>query len=238
MTDRRPILAKVHCAKRDLRLDDDTYRDLLERVTGKRSAAECSTAELGRVLDELRSKGWTATRGPTRAGTRKLATSGQASKIRALWLSLYQLGEVKDPSEAALSAFVRRMTGVEALQWLTPDKADTAIDALRGWCERIGFVEPTAEELRKVNEWRRGAGLDPVDAGFLAKMALLEALWRKLLAAGAFSPYADEGSLGEWLRRHGAAVSWFLSPDQITLAIEELGGWLRRVIAKEAAATA
>lgn len=36
---RRALLAAVHCARRDLGLNEDTYRSVLERVTGSPSAS-------------------------------------------------------------------------------------------------------------------------------------------------------------------------------------------------------
>ena len=36
---RNPQLAQIHIAKKELGLDDDTYRDVLERVTRQRSSA-------------------------------------------------------------------------------------------------------------------------------------------------------------------------------------------------------
>ncbi len=50
-TNRRALLAQVHIAKKQLGLDDPTYRAVLERETGKRSAADCSDTALRRVLD-------------------------------------------------------------------------------------------------------------------------------------------------------------------------------------------
>lgn len=35
---RSPLLAKIHIARKDLGLDEDTYRAVLIRITGKRSA--------------------------------------------------------------------------------------------------------------------------------------------------------------------------------------------------------
>ncbi len=37
--DKRPLIAKIHVAKAQLNLDDEQYRDIVRRITGKDSAA-------------------------------------------------------------------------------------------------------------------------------------------------------------------------------------------------------
>ncbi|MDD4617253.1 MAG: DUF1018 domain-containing protein, partial [Alphaproteobacteria bacterium] len=45
-------------------------------------------------------------------------------------------GEVHDSGEEALLAFVRRMTGIDSLAWLIPQRANTVIEALKSWLAR------------------------------------------------------------------------------------------------------
>ncbi len=47
---RRNDLAKIHLLKKDLGLDDDSYRDMLEKLTGKRSAGKLTGPERNKVL--------------------------------------------------------------------------------------------------------------------------------------------------------------------------------------------
>lgn len=59
---RRRHLAAIHAAKKTLDLDNETYRDLLERVSATkgspvRSAAQLSEAQLHAVLDEFKRLG-------------------------------------------------------------------------------------------------------------------------------------------------------------------------------------
>ena len=51
---RRAAVVKVQIARRDLGLDEDTYRAMLTRITGQSSASDCTDAQLGVVLDELK----------------------------------------------------------------------------------------------------------------------------------------------------------------------------------------
>ncbi len=143
---RRAAVVKVQIAKRELQLDDGTYRALLQRVTGETSSTACTDAQLDRVLDELKAKGWKAWPGGQKAGKPERRKSRPAStplakKARALWISLHQLGEVRDPSEAALEAFGKRQLGVDKLQWAQASQANRLIEALKAMAERAGWSQ-------------------------------------------------------------------------------------------------
>jgi len=51
-------IKKIHIAQRDLALTEDTYRALLERVTGQRSAADLDAKQRRAVIDEFYRLGW------------------------------------------------------------------------------------------------------------------------------------------------------------------------------------
>ncbi|MFC5372872.1 gp16 family protein [Brevundimonas faecalis] len=142
---RRAAVVKVQIARRDLALDEDTYRAMLARLTGQTSASACTDAQLGRVLDELKAKGWApkVIAGGRKAPRAKPAAADQAvaKKARALWISLHQLGAVRDPSEAALEAFARRQLGVERLRWAVASEAYSLIEALKKMAERAGWSQ-------------------------------------------------------------------------------------------------
>ncbi len=216
--ERRGALAKIHVAKKQMALDEVTYRALLKRTTGKDSAGKCDQRELGLVLDECKRLGWSDVPKPRqRAGARPMAKTPIATKIRALWMSLYHLGEIENPSEEALAAFVERCTDVQALQWLDGEQADQVIRALRGWLRRIAkrleLIRTQALPDHCMNERIRELRQD--GAGGVAKAALIEtqlALLEELRV---------EVELGYWwfvgLLRDGAA-------DQL---IEKLGALIR-----------
>jgi Protein of unknown function (DUF1018). len=161
---RRAALVKVQIARRELAMADDAYRAMLERLTGQTSASTCTDAQLGVVLDELKAKGWVPTlvaRGqkapPSRPdaskalkqeatasrpiGPTRMADHAVARKARALWISLWQLGEVRDPSERALEAFAKRQLGVEKLQWADAGQGYRLIEALKAMAERAGWSQ-------------------------------------------------------------------------------------------------
>lgn len=153
---RRAAVVKVQIARRDLGLDEDTYRSILERLTGRTSSVDCSDAELGRVLDEFKAKGWTPKlmAGGHRSPADQAAIAKRphrsrhapadhpaAKKARALWLSLWNLGEIRDPSEPALEAFARRQLGIERLQWADQALTYKLIEALKAMAERAGWSQ-------------------------------------------------------------------------------------------------
>lgn len=144
---RRAAVAKVQIARKELRLDEETYRAMLERITGQSSSAACSDAQLGRVLDEMKAKGWKpkVVKGGRAARPRPErtvpASSPVAKKARALWISLHQLGEVRDPSEAALEAFARRQLKVDRLHWAKPHHSHQLIEALKAMADRAGWTQ-------------------------------------------------------------------------------------------------
>ncbi len=138
----RAAVVKVKIACRDLAIEDGDYRLMLERLTGRASASDCTDAQLGLVLDELKAKGWkpkAAAR--SRPAKAKAATHPLARKARALWISLHQLGEVRDPSEAALEAFARRQLGVDRLRWAVASEGAALIEALKAMAERAGWSQ-------------------------------------------------------------------------------------------------
>lgn len=144
----RAAVVKVKIAVKELGIDDDTYRAMLARITGRTSATLCTDAQLGLVLDELKAKGWKPKAGPRSAPNaarrpRQAAQNPLALKARAMWISLHQLGVVHDPSEAALEAYGRRMLGVDRLQWLVPSQSNALIEGLKAMAERAGWSHDT-----------------------------------------------------------------------------------------------
>ena len=97
--------------------------------------------ELNRVLEHMKRKGFKVRPAASAAPSRALAQFPQALKIRALWRFLHQLGAVRNPSEAALAAYVKRLTVVDALQWITGEQAARIIETLKKWAERVKALE-------------------------------------------------------------------------------------------------
>lgn len=138
-------LAKLQIAKKELALHDDGYRAILERLTGQRTAKGLTDAQIGVVIEELKRRGWKpkvvdAARKAS-APARRPADSPTAKKARAMWISLWQLGEIRDRSERALEAFARRQLGVERLVWADEGQMFKLIEALKAMAERAGWSQ-------------------------------------------------------------------------------------------------
>lgn len=130
---RKRELAQIHVAKSQLGIDDDTYRAMLWTVAKVKSAADLDWAGRKKVIDHLKTKGFKIKRGNKVVGTRPLASDDQSKMIRALWLELHEYGYVENPAESALATFVKRMTDVDALQWLNSMQASKVIEELKRW---------------------------------------------------------------------------------------------------------
>jgi phage gp16-like protein len=129
------LIRLIHVAKRELCMDDDTYRAMLRDCTQKDTTALMSPMELQAVLDRMKRSGFRVRH--KSANSRPLAQYPEATKIRALWLFLHQLGAVKNPSEEALAAYVKRVARVDALQWLNGQQTETVIESLKKWAMRF-----------------------------------------------------------------------------------------------------
>lgn len=185
---RQQLMAKVHIAKKQLGLDDDTYRAVLARHgRGKTSAAELTAGELIAMVEELKAKGWAEKRrAPKRAGRLRPTVHSVQAMVRALWIDAYHLGVVQDASEGALAAFVRRQAKVEALQWLRAYQAPSVIEALKAMMTRSAGVS-----------WEPYRFFD-LPAQHRPKARVLEAQWRILCEAGVMHRTGNEG-LCAWL---------------------------------------
>ncbi len=145
---RQRLIRLIHVAKRDLSMDDDTYRAILQRIGKKTSSADLTVPELEKVLEHLKRSGFKvrSKTKPSQANpSRPLAQDGESKKIRALWLFLHELGAVKNPSEEALAAYVKRISGVDALQWISGEKAERLIETMKKWAMR--FLPDAVKEL-------------------------------------------------------------------------------------------
>ncbi|SAI74602.1 Mu-like prophage protein gp16 [Bordetella ansorpii] len=132
--ERQRLIRLVHIASRDLQLDRETYRVALMTATGKDSCSRMSTEELQRALDHFKRVGFKVRAKAT--PSRPLDLQAESRKIRALWLLLRELGAIKNPSEEALAAYVKRITGVDALQWITGQQAERLIESMKKWALR------------------------------------------------------------------------------------------------------
>lgn len=150
---RRAMLAKVHIAKKQLQLDEDDYRQLLLDEAGVDSAGDADEAGLKAMLRRLEGLGFKPV---PKKGQSRQAQSPMARKARALWISLYHLGEVRNRSETALEAFAKRQLKCERMAWANQREAAKLIEALKAMAERGGWQQNDAngkpKDVRALNE--------------------------------------------------------------------------------------
>ncbi|MGX9692956.1 gp16 family protein [Achromobacter anxifer] len=129
------LIRLIHVAKRELAMDDDAYRQLLEAVTGHRSTSAMNEEQLDQVVKHMKRCGFKVRLQPR--PSRPLDLHAESRKIRALWLLLLDLGAIQNASEEALAAYVKRMTGVDALQWTNGRQTERVIESMKKWTLRF-----------------------------------------------------------------------------------------------------
>lgn len=135
----KKLIQKVKIAQKQLNQDDETYRAVLNSVTGKTSSTKMKAWELENVLKRMRELGF-KDKPPKKSGTRPQADDDQSKMIRGLWLELHESGKVRDSSERALVNWAKGQfkssEGIEALQWLSVWQKQRLIEQLKRWLER------------------------------------------------------------------------------------------------------
>lgn len=126
-------IAAIKIAQKEAGMSDELYRDLLFRLTGRRSSKELNETQQRLVLDELRSR-----------ASGRVKTPAEA-KIWALWYSFKPLLPIQQQRTAYLVGIVRKVACRESIQTaddfatLTPQEAYKAIEALK---TKAGQVNP------------------------------------------------------------------------------------------------
>ena len=141
------LIAKIHIAKKDLNLDDETYRQALFLATEKISCAKMTESELQRALDHFKQRGWKPTKGKASPASRDKKDKDRIDKIRALWIQMYKDGFIDNGSEDALNAWVMRTTkpmnngiGIAQAEWLRGNHyqlATKVLETLKQWQKRV-----------------------------------------------------------------------------------------------------
>lgn len=137
---KRALIAQIHIAKKELALDDDTYRALLKSATGKTSCSDMTVPDLHKAIHAFKERGFKTKRSkklsPKSTGTR-------VDKMRAIWITMQQRGLIRDNSEAALLHWVqgqldkRAAAPIDSLQWLDGHaECNRLLEQLKQWSQR------------------------------------------------------------------------------------------------------
>ncbi len=133
------LLKLVQIGKRELCMDDSAYREMLNGITGQRSSKNLSQWQLSKVLDRLKELGFK----PKPLKKKPYPKALEVTKIRAIWITMHKQGFIRNGSDAAIDAYVRRMTvsyngrGIEKANWLKPHLAAEVLESLKQWHHRL-----------------------------------------------------------------------------------------------------
>lgn len=127
----------VGCKQLGIKEEDDR-RAFFKQVTQKTSLKAMTFQELKTVEEELARRGFKKT-----AKTARKGFEGKfAKKLQALWIAAWNLGIVKNKSDQAMVAFVKRQCKVDHVRFLRhKEDADKAIEALKAWMAREAGVD-------------------------------------------------------------------------------------------------
>ena len=124
-------VALLHVARRQLGLEDADYRSLLKTHGGVESAADLTYDGFDLVMIELGRLGFKSTSSRKGFGSRPgFASPAQIAVMRQLWEE-YQGGD-----EVALNAWLTRFHHVSALRFVTAEKANAVLIALKAMVGR------------------------------------------------------------------------------------------------------
>ncbi|MFM5254960.1 gp16 family protein [Aeromonas hydrophila] len=184
-SERTRLIRLVQVGRRSLGLDDETYRELLAQQSGKRSAAELTLQELEKVLAAMKGAGFKPTvKRPVKETTSKRLSPARGAPvktaeigvIRAVWITMYRHGLLRNGSETALNHYVERQTvrlnkgiGVAEVAWLSEELAYPVLESLKNWHKR-GMVEALQTAKCPVPLSRSGARV----AGYQAVLMAFE----------------------------------------------------------------
>lgn len=155
----------IHIAKKKLGLDDETYRDLLQSVAGVRSSKDLSPGQFSLVMTRMEKCGFAYVRKVQGTDFKKyldkwanavgerpdMATPAQLAKIEEAWESLpwYWMRGEKADKDRALRGFIRRLSHVADLRFLTFTQAANIIEAIKMIAARGPGSNSPLPEARK-----------------------------------------------------------------------------------------
>ena len=138
-------LQRIHIARKQLAMSEDTYRGLLREISKGRtdSSADLTHIERAALLRHMERCGFKARkpkqarRAPAKPDLPIGDDRDQVKMIRGLWIELHEFGAVRDSSELAMCAYVKRITRKDHPKFLDIDQASDIIEQLKKWRDRV-----------------------------------------------------------------------------------------------------
>lgn len=149
MNTKKILMAKVHIGKKELGLDDATYRDVLERVTGKRSCKKMLIGELEAVIKDMESRGFTPKAAP-KHGKRPSVVGKRQPLMDKIEAMLADMGLHWNYAHGMAES----MFGIKRLQWLNDSQLYKLTQALSVH-QRREARKAAANESKKAESERK-----------------------------------------------------------------------------------
>lgn len=129
---RQANLAKIHIAKKDLNLSEETYRTILQTQGGADSSAKLNLAGQLKVINYI--KGTYNYKFTNKKNNWRLPL---IIKINALWYTLHDAKKVNSRAKKSINDWVHRMTDKTPLK-ANKNELGQCIESLKQWCDREG----------------------------------------------------------------------------------------------------
>lgn len=133
--DKTKLIRLIQVAIRDLGLREEEYRTIYTETTRKDSLKAMNIKELWQVAEAMKGYGFKISSGIP--GDAPLYNSEQAKLVRHHWLTLHRYREVRNPAEAAMLDYVKRITGISRMEWLKPPQMTLVVETMKRWRERV-----------------------------------------------------------------------------------------------------
>jgi phage gp16-like protein len=131
-------LAKIHIAKKQLGMDDDTYRAMLQAHGGVRSSKDLSLLGAAKVLAHLERCGFTPK--ATDKGKRPKTTPNRTALLGKIEAQLTHAGR----AWAYADAMAKRMFNIDQVGWLDAEQMGKIVAALSYSAKRQAKAAPAA----------------------------------------------------------------------------------------------
>ncbi|MDW3711910.1 regulatory protein GemA [Pseudomonas sp. 2023EL-01195] len=128
---------KIQIARRQLGMDDDTYRAMLMRTVGATTSKGLTPRQIGRVLAELERLGFQPTN-PRKVPAKGRQTAEPAPERAALIGKIERQLAEAERTIAYADGMARRMFQVERVEWCDTDQLRRLVAALAYDAKRHG----------------------------------------------------------------------------------------------------
>ncbi len=124
--------AKINIACKELGLDK---HQLISDRYKIESSKQLNPWQLADIYKHFRSLGWKVKRSKESKLSPKY-DDRQHRKIVAIWITMAKKGVIRNASDKALQAYVKRTVHLDNLKWCGVDECRVLIESLKSWAHR------------------------------------------------------------------------------------------------------